>query len=155
MLAVIPVLRLSSSLRWRFGCHSPPDSTLRKTAQSRMLRPRAGGGKGGTLVKYGKGWIAVALLALLSPLGLLAVGAAWGEWDLGTIQEKVGFRPRGMERTAQESPTAPIPDYEIPGLPEEGAGPGLGAVLSALIGAGLTAGSALLIARLTKHGTIS
>ena len=106
-------------------------------------------------MRYKKGWIAVALLALLSPLGLLAVGGAWGEWDIGTIQEKVGFRPRGMERAAQESPAAPIPDYEIPGLPEEGAGTGLGTILSALIGAGLTAGSALLIARLTRHGTIS
>jgi hypothetical protein len=106
-------------------------------------------------MRYKKGWIAVALLALLSPLGLLAVGGAWGEWDIGTIQEKVGFRPRGMERAVDESPVSPIPDYEVPGLPEEGAGPGLGVVLSALIGAGLTAGSAFLIARLTRHGTIS
>ena len=106
-------------------------------------------------MRYRKGWIAVALLALLSPLGLLAVGGAWGEWDIATIQEKIGFRPRGMEKAVREAPAAPIPDYEVPGLPEEGAGPGIGTIISALIGAGLTAGSALLIARLTRYGKIS
>jgi len=106
-------------------------------------------------VRYRKGWIAIALLALLSPLGLLAVGVAWGEWDIGSIQEKIGFRPRGMERTVQEAPGAPMPDYEVPGMPGGSVGSGLGLVLSALIGAGLTAGSALLITRLTRHGKIS
>jgi len=106
-------------------------------------------------VRYRRGWIAIALLALLSPLGLLAVGVAWGEWDIGTIHEKIGFRPRGMERSVQKAPEAPMPDYEVPGLPEGGVGSSIGLVLSALIGAGLTAGSALLIARLTRHGKIS
>lgn len=106
-------------------------------------------------MRYRKGWIAIALLALLSPLGLLAVGVAWGEWDLESIQEKIGFRPRGMERSVHEAPEAPVPDYEVPGLPEGGVGSSIGLVLSALIGAGLTAGSALLITRLTRHGKIS
>jgi len=106
-------------------------------------------------VRYRRGWIAIALLALLSPLGLLAVGVAWGEWDIGTIHEKIGFRPRGMERAVQKTPEAPMPDYEVPGMPEGGVGSSIGLVLSALIGAGLTAGSALLIARLTRHGKIS
>lgn len=106
-------------------------------------------------MRYRKGWIAVALLAILSPLGLLAVGVAWGEWDIVTIQEKIGFRPRGMERSIERAPEAPLPDYEVPGMPEGGLGSGLGLVISALIGAGLTAGSALLIARLTRHGKVS
>lgn len=106
-------------------------------------------------MRYRRGWIAIALLALLSPLGLIAVGSAWGEWDIRTIQEKIGFKPRGMEKAIQEAPEAPIPDYEVPGLPEGGLGSGVGLVLSALIGAGLTAGSALLIARLTRYGKIS
>ena len=106
-------------------------------------------------MRYSKGWIALILLSILSPLGLLAVGGAWGEWDLDTIQEAVGFRPRGMERTVREAPEAPMPDYEIPGLPEGGLGRGIGSVLSALIGAGLTAGSALLAVRLVRHGKVS
>lgn len=105
-------------------------------------------------MRYRRGWIAIALLAILSPLGLLAVGGAWGEWDLETIQEKIGFRPRGMEKAVRQAPPAPAPDYEVPGLPEEGAGPVLGLVLSALAGAALTAGSAFLIVRLTRHGKI-
>lgn len=106
-------------------------------------------------MRYRKGWIAIILLAILSPLGLLAVGVAWGEWDIGTIQEKIGFKPRGMERSIQRTPEAPLPDYEVPGMPEGDLGSGIGLVLSALLGAGLTAGSALLIARLTRHGKIS
>lgn len=106
-------------------------------------------------MKYRKGWIALILLAILSPLGLLAVGAAWGEWDLGTIQEAVGFKPNGMERTVQHAHEPPIPDYEIPGLPEGKLGTGIGFVISALLGAGITAGIALLSARLVRHGTVS
>ena len=103
-------------------------------------------------MRYRKGWIAIALLAVLSPLGLLAVGSAWGEWSIEEIQEKIGFRPPGMERSIERAPEAPLPDYEVPGLPKGGMGSGLGLVLSALAGAGLTAGSALLITRLTRHG---
>ena len=106
-------------------------------------------------MRYRTGWIALVVLAILSPLGLLAVGAAWGEWDLATIQEKIGFRPRGMERPMGRAPEAPLPDYEVPGMPEGGLGSGLGLVFSALIGAGLTAGSAFLITRLARHGKIS
>jgi hypothetical protein len=106
-------------------------------------------------VKYKKGWIALILLAILSPLGLLAVGAAWGEWNLDTIQDAVGFKPRGMERTVQRAPEAPITDYEIPGLPAGRLGTSIGFVLSALIGAGITAGTALLAARLARYGKIS
>lgn len=38
-------------------------------------------------------WVGLAVLAALSPLGLLASGDAWGEWGTETIQEKVGYVP--------------------------------------------------------------
>lgn len=106
-------------------------------------------------MRYRKGWIALIVLALLSPLGLLAIGVAWGEWDLETIKDKVGYTPEGM-RTAQETQhEAPFPDYEIPGLAGSWWETGAGTAASAVIGAALTAATALLIARLVKHGRIS
>ena len=32
--------------------------------------------------------ISFGVLILLTPLGLLAPGSAWGEWDLGEIKKK-------------------------------------------------------------------
>jgi cobalt/nickel transport protein len=106
-------------------------------------------------VRYRKAWMALLLLAVLSPLGLLAVGAAWGEWDLDSIYEAVGFRPQGMERLVHGTPEPPIPDYEIPGLPEGEFGTSIGLVLSALIGAGITVGVTLLASRVIRHGKVS
>jgi cobalt/nickel transport protein len=36
------------------------------------------------------------VLILLTPLGLLAPGTAWGEWGLAEIHHMKGFIPQGM-----------------------------------------------------------
>lgn len=105
-------------------------------------------------MKYRKGWIILAVLALLSPLGLLAVGGAWGEWDLQMIKEKVGFAPEGMKKTLESRPEAPIPDYEVPGLTDTGWKTGLGTIISAFLGAGLTAAAILIITKVAKRGQV-
>lgn len=105
-------------------------------------------------MRYAKGWLILLVLAILSPLGAVVIGEAWGEWGIDRIEETVGFRPKGMERTVESIPRAPIPEYEIPALEERGLG-GVGLVLSALLGAGITAGSAFVIARVVRHGRIS
>lgn len=94
------------------------------------------------------------VLAILSPLGALAIGEAWGEWSIEAIEKATGIRLKGMEKAVESVPRAPIPDYEIPGLEERGLG-GVGLILSALLGAGITAGAAFGIARMVKHGRIS
>lgn len=72
-------------------------------------------------------------LVALSPLGLLAVGTAWGEWGAdeiaGVVQEgrALGFVPEGMAQGFQFS--APLADYALPGLPDPAA-----YLLSALAG---------------------
>lgn len=76
-------------------------------------------------------WIGLALLAVLSPLGLLAPGTAWGEWAAEEFQDMLGYVPQGLERFA-EFWRAPLPDYTIPGL-----GDVPGYILSAVIGMGL------------------
>ena len=42
----------------------------------------------------------LGLLLLLTPLGVLDRGVAWGEWAPDEIRTKLGFVPQGMGRTA-------------------------------------------------------
>ncbi len=78
------------------------------------------------------------LLALIvcTPLGLLAAGTAWGEWDPAELAEQelggvpLGYTPAGM--TEGVSFAALFPDYSVPGLPEA-----FGYILSAVIGTAL------------------
>lgn len=69
-------------------------------------------------------WIGIAILIVLSPLGLILperfnAGGAWGEWGADEIQALVGYIPNGL---AKLSPlwTAPIPDYSFNGWEEKG-----------------------------------
>jgi cobalt/nickel transport system permease protein len=93
-------------------------------------------------------WITLGLLMVLTPLGILAVGTAWGEWapsdfaEAGTRKEiasaSMGHAapekaPEGLARLA-ETWTAPIPDYAPPFLKSQA----LGYALSAMFGVGLT-----------------
>jgi cobalt/nickel transport system permease protein len=72
-------------------------------------------------------------MVCLSPLGLLATGTAWGEWDLESISsvitngKSLGFTPRGME--SGFSFKTLIPDYSVYGISEV-----MGYVLSAIAG---------------------
>jgi cobalt/nickel transport system permease protein len=92
-------------------------------------------------------WYGLAGLMIMTPLGLLAVGSAWGEWgaaDFTTAearQEIAGASlgvappvaaPEGLERLAALW-TAPIPDY-APAFMQSA---GYGYILSALLGAGV------------------
>ena len=75
-------------------------------------------------------------LIILTPLGLLAEGTAWGEWGADEIAEvesageALGYTPAGM-LTGFEFDSM-FPDYSVSGLPEV-----FGYVLSAIIGTAL------------------
>jgi cobalt/nickel transport system permease protein len=92
-------------------------------------------------------WIGLAAMMILTPLGLLAAGTAWGEWksaDFKNPQDRreISFAshnvpppdgsPAGLERLGSIW-TAPIPDYAPRFLKSEA----LGYVLSAMFGAGV------------------
>jgi cobalt/nickel transport system permease protein len=92
-------------------------------------------------------WIALALLLVLTPLGILAAGAAWGEWapeDFSTPQARRQIAaasgnqapperaPEGLKKFATVW-TAPMPRYAPPILKSAQ----LGYMLSAMMGAGL------------------
>ncbi len=90
--------------------------------------------------------VALGVLAALTPLGLLAGGAAWGEWGPEELGRLVGWVPEGLRRLAGLW-RAPLPDYAVPGLP--GAA---GYVASAVGGALVVAGAAWVAARLAGRG---
>jgi cobalt/nickel transport system permease protein len=77
-------------------------------------------------------WVALGLLALATPIGLLASGTAWGEWGADELKNLgLGFIPRGIEKFTGWWP-APIPDYGFPRMAAV-----TGYVLSAFIGMAL------------------
>jgi cobalt/nickel transport system permease protein len=131
----------------------------------RLTAPRALEEAGGAPEAPGRGtwgalrplWIGLAALMLLTPAGLLATGAAWGEWAPEEFadpqmrrqitaasgnQEAPAQAPHGMERLASFW-TAPIPDYAPTFLRSRA----LGYVLSAMFGVGLTLLLFLLVGR--------
>lgn len=78
-------------------------------------------------------WLPLLVMALLTPLGLLADGTAWGEWGGEDLEKMLGFVPRGIEQAA-EWWQAIFPDYTVKGIGEGKAAESAGYVLSALIG---------------------
>jgi cobalt/nickel transport system permease protein len=82
--------------------------------------------------KEGKLWLlwgALGILALATPLGLLASGTAWGEWGIDELNNMgLGFIPQGLEKLINWWP-APIPDYGFPRM-----GAVIGYILSAVLG---------------------
>ncbi len=79
--------------------------------------------------------IGLALLIILTPLGLLAVGETFGEWGREELNEKLGYVPSGFEKLSGLW-CAPIPDYAFPGG-ESGESMALSAaayILSAVMG---------------------
>ncbi len=92
-------------------------------------------------------WIGLAALMILTPLGLLAAGTAWGEWSAADFNDPAMRQeiqnvshdyapptaaPAGLEKFSSLW-TAPIPDYAPPFLKSEG----FGYILSAMFGTGL------------------
>jgi cobalt/nickel transport system permease protein len=92
-------------------------------------------------------WAGLAMLMILTPLGLLTVGSAWGEWAPKDFHDPVKRRqmaaasghvspptdaPLGMERLATIW-TAPIPAY-APAVLRSSA---FGYMMSALLGGGV------------------
>ncbi len=97
-------------------------------------------------------WVAVALLMLLTPLGILAAGKAWSEWPpsefvkAGSIAQNAAAAaepeaiPAGMQRLANLW-TAPFPSY----APTFVKSASFGYLLSAMFGVGLLLVISLLV----------
>jgi cobalt/nickel transport system permease protein len=106
-------------------------------------------------------WIALAVLMVLTPLGLLAAGTAWGEWspqDLGDSKTRAEIaRVSGQQLPHAQTPsglarlsavwTAPLPDYAPPLMRSAS----FGYIMSAMIGVGLIIVVCLLIGWLLRR----
>ena len=75
--------------------------------------------------------IVLAVMIVVVPIGLLAVGTAYGEWDIGV----------------SSTWAAPIPDYALPSLGGSLLNQSLAYWLSAIIGVVLSGGLLILIGR--------
>ena len=75
-------------------------------------------------------WAGLAVMVVVSPLGLLAPGTAWGEWGLEELT-KLGLKsiPAGLEKLSGIW-GAPMADYDLPALGNVN----MGYILSALLG---------------------
>jgi cobalt/nickel transport system permease protein len=133
---------------------------LRRTApdappSSESVRP-AGNPAG--LPAARKLWLALAALLILTPLGILAVGSAWGEWSARDFSDPQVRReiaaasrnqapppapPRGLQRLSSVW-TAPLSRY----APSFIRSASFGYFVSAMVGVGLIVGLALLLERL-------
>ena len=103
-------------------------------------------------------WIRLALIMLLTPLGILAAGTAWGEWgakDFSDPQMRQQIaaasgqvappseQPRGLAQLSSLW-SAPFPQYAPPFVRH----PAFGYVMSAMFGCGLILGFFLLVGRM-------
>jgi cobalt/nickel transport system permease protein len=98
-------------------------------------------------------WIAVALLMLLTPLGILAAGTAWGEWSPSELVNAASHPqaaavatpgtpavPGGLQRLSSLW-TAPFPAY----APSFVKSRGFGYLLSAMFGVGFLLSASLFV----------
>jgi cobalt/nickel transport protein len=97
-------------------------------------------------------WIAIAILAILSPLGIIVpklfnAEGAWGEWGIDKIEKIAGFIPEGMKRISKRW-KAPLSDYGLPGQSDTLGNRSLGYVISAIIGVAIVAGIMYLLTKL-------
>ncbi|HEU4322670.1 MAG TPA: cobalt transporter CbiM [Roseiflexaceae bacterium] len=129
--------------------------TLAPSAGVAAPAPRQGGWRSTTRL-----WVGMALLMILTPLGLLAAGTAWGEWgpdefaspegrqEIGQVSGNVlppEQTPQGLEQLSSFW-TSPIPDYAPPFLTS----PELGYIMSALFGTGLVILACLAVGWLAR-----
>ncbi len=121
-------------------------------ADPSLLKTTAPGASGSAAIETGWGrtrplWIALAVLLVLTPLGILAAGSAWGEWapeDFGNAQARKQIAaashdqapptsaPAGLQRLSTFW-TAPLPRY-APAFLKSAA---FGYLLSAMAGTGV------------------
>ena len=60
-------------------------------------------------------WAGLAVLLLLTPLGALAPGTAWGEWSGEQLKAALGYAPGGLAHLGGTW-SAAMPGYSTPGV---------------------------------------
>jgi len=97
-------------------------------------------------------WIGLAIMALLTPLGIYLpkkfnAGDAWGEWGPDKIKELLGYVPAGLNKLA-DFWKAPVPDYNFGGENAAMSAQVISYIISGIIG---IAAGVILIYVITKY----
>jgi hypothetical protein len=100
-------------------------------------------------------WIAVGILILLAPLGLvlpelLSSGGAWGEWGADELKGIVGYIPEGLKRLSGIW-SAPMSDYAFSGW-NKGLKGSVAYIVSGLLGVAIVVGLTYLFVKIIKRG---
>ena len=95
-------------------------------------------------------WLVLGAFIILSPLGLIASGTAFGEWGVDQLEEEVGFIPAGLAKMADLWTHAPLADYGIAGFDASFMQTAAGYILSALVGVVLVAGIMSIFSKMVK-----
>lgn len=77
-------------------------------------------------------WI-IAVIILITPLGLLADGTAWGEWGVDDLTKDLGYVPAGIDR-ASDWWHAFFQDYSVSQLGDMSHADSIGYIISAIVG---------------------
>jgi cobalt/nickel transport system permease protein len=91
-------------------------------------------------------WAGIGVLILLTPIGALAPGTAWGEWGTDEIQTRLGYVPTGLEKLGSLWKAA-MPDYATPGISNTLLGYLVAAAAGTALVVGVTWGVGSLLAR--------
>jgi cobalt/nickel transport protein len=83
--------------------------------------------------------IALLIIAVITPIGLIAAGETFGEWSGQDLVDKIGYAPQGIISFWN----APLSDYGVPGLSAP-----VGYILSAFIGISLCIGVVYLLGKM-------
>ncbi|NMB88628.1 MAG: cobalt transporter CbiM [Chloroflexi bacterium] len=103
---------------------------------------------GGSFARWRSLWIGLAALIVITPIGLLAPGTAWGEWGAEELTDLgLGFIPKGLEQLSGFW-SAPLPDYDVPALGNAN----LAYILSAAVGILITVAVVWLFSMLVTSG---
>ena len=98
--------------------------------------------------RYRKLLWGLGVLALLSPLGLLAKGTAWGEWSAEEVGKLAGYVPAGLAQLTDSWSHTLFPDYSLSGTEPGFWGAAAVYVLCAVIGVGIILFMTYLLSRL-------
>jgi cobalt/nickel transport system permease protein len=83
-------------------------------------------------------WAGMGVLVLLTPIGALAPGTAWGEWGSDELRAAIGYAPADLEKLGGLWRAA-MPGYATPGVSDSL----IGYLIAAVVGTALTLGAAV------------
>ena len=101
-----------------------------------------------SFAKWRAFWVGLAALIVITPIGLLAPGTAWGEWGAQELTRLgLSFIPKGLEQLSGLW-SAPMQGYNVPALGNANAG----YILSAIVGVIITTGVVWLLTMVITSG---